>query len=113
MFPVGGEVAALGYEDMFIDVLNAYDNGTQPMETFYDGYVVNAIMDAAYRSVESKQWEPVQLDVWRGATEVEQQVSVSDYDAQYLLIKQERMPDGKLKLILKDKKSGEIVQKYQ
>ncbi len=113
LFPVGGEVAALGYEDMFLDMLNAYDNGTQPMETFYDGYVVNSIIDAAYRSMDSRQWEPVQLDIWRGSNEVEQQAAASNYAAQYLLIKQERMPDGKLKLILKDKQSGEIVQKYQ
>lgn len=113
MFPVGGEVAALGYEDMFIDMLTAYEKGTPPMETFYDGYVVNSIMDAAYRSMESRQWELVKLDLWRGATEVESQTTTPDYDAQYFLIKQERMPDGKLKLILKDKQSGEIVQKYQ
>lgn len=112
LFPVGGEVAALGYEDMFIDMLNAFENGTQPMETFYDGYVVNAIIDAAYRSIESRQWEPVKLEVWRGAAEAELQAAVTDYDAQYFLIKQERMPDGKLKLILKDKQSGEIVQKF-
>ena len=36
-------------------------------ETFYDGYVVNAIIDACYRSAETRQWEPVQLDDWRGA----------------------------------------------
>ena len=32
---------------------------------FYDGYVVNAIIDACYRSAESRQWEPVELE-WRG-----------------------------------------------
>ena len=29
-----------------------------PRETFYDGYVVNAIMDAAYRSAKAHAWEP-------------------------------------------------------
>ena len=113
LFPVGDEVASLGYEAMFADVLNACEKGTPPMETFYDGYVVNAIMDAAYRSMQSRQWEPVVLDIWRGATGAGEQVSMTEYDAQYYLIKHERMPDGKTKLILKDKHSGQIVQKYQ
>ncbi len=38
-----------------------------PQETFYDGYVVNAVMDACYRSAKSGAWEPVELD-WRGGT---------------------------------------------
>ncbi len=113
LFPVGGEVAALGYEDMFIDMLNAYDHGTQPMETFYDGYVVNAIMDAAYRSLTSKQWESIKLDVWRGSEEITDQSSHTEFDAEYYLIKQEVMPDGKIKFILKNKQSGEITQKIQ
>ena len=41
---------------------NAVEQGGPPTETFYDGYVVNAIMDACYRSAQTKQWEPVQLD---------------------------------------------------
>ena len=31
----------------------------EPRETFHDGCVVNAILDAAYRSMRSGQWEPV------------------------------------------------------
>jgi len=62
LFPVGDEVHELGYPDMFSDMLNALDSGEEPMETFYDGYVVNAIMDACYRSVKSKQWEKVELE---------------------------------------------------
>jgi predicted dehydrogenase len=111
LFPVGNEVAALGYEDMFIDMLNSYDAGQAPMETFYDGYVVNAIMDAAYRSIASKKWEPVLLEVWRGSEEIAGKADMTEFDAQYFLIKQEIMADGKTKLILKDKRTGEIVQK--
>ncbi len=113
LFPVGDEVSALGYVDMFTDMLNALDNGTQPMETFYDGYVVNAIIDAAYRSVESKQWEPVVLEVWRGREQVEDLSVVVDYDERHTLIKEEKMPDGKTKLILKDKQTGQIVQRIK
>jgi len=64
-FPVGDEVVELGYVDMFTDMFEAMDEGRQPMETFYDGYVVNAIIDACYRSAESRTWEPVELE-WRG-----------------------------------------------
>lgn len=58
---MGDEVTELGYIDMFRDMLDALDAGREPMETFYDGYVVNAVMDAAYASAESGKWEPVRL----------------------------------------------------
>jgi len=111
LFPVGDEVGSLGYVDMFNDMFNSLDNGKQPMETFYDGYVVNAIMDAAYRSAESKQWEPVILEDWRGSDEAAAGVQMADYDADHFLIKEEKMPDGKTKFILKEKVSGKITQK--
>ena len=112
LFPVGDEVGELGYRDMFVEILNALDNGTEPMETFYDGYVVNAIIDACYRSAKSKQWEPIELEVWRGATEVEAiGVSAVEVDGGYTLIKEERMPDGRLKQILRDKESGAITER--
>ena len=60
LFPVGDEVSELGYVDMFTDMFNAMDSDSTPIETFYDGYIVNAIMDTAYRSAESRQWEPVE-----------------------------------------------------
>ena len=113
MFPVGDEVAALGYEAMFTDMLEALENGGSPVETFYDGYVVNAIMDAAYRSIESRRWEPVELDVWRGAESGEDEAGATAYDERHDLIKRERMPDRRVKLILKDRESGEIVQRIE
>lgn len=111
LFPVGDEVGALGYVEMFNDMLNSLDSGKAPMETFYDGYVVNAIMDAAYRSIESKRWEPVELEDWRGSDDADTGAKMSDYDADHFLIKEEKMPDGKTKLILKEKAGGKIVQK--
>ncbi len=92
-------------------MFNAMDEGKQPMETFYDGYVVNAIMDACYKSSKSKKWETVDLDIWRGSEEVSKGPQLKDYDDQYYLIKEEKIPDGTVKLILKDKSSGEIIQK--
>jgi predicted dehydrogenase len=110
LFPVGDEVHALGYAHMFQDMLDALDNGTQPMETFYDGYIVNAIVDACYRSANSKKWEPVELEDWRGGETAQVSSEFVDYDSQHYLIKEEKMPDGKTKLILKDKQSGKITQ---
>ena len=67
LFPVGDEVSELGYTNMFTDMFDAIDADREPIETFYDGYVVNAVMDACYASARSRTWEPVQLD-WRGGT---------------------------------------------
>jgi predicted dehydrogenase len=111
LFPVGDEVAALGYTEMFTDMLNAIDEERQPMETFYDGYVVNAIMDAAYKSIETRQWEPVVLDDWRGKSEAESRDSgFREFDEAHWLIKEEKMPDGRMKRILKEKASGKVIQ---
>ena len=55
----------LGYVDMFSDMFRAIDEGRAPQETFYDGYVVNAIMDAATARRRRARWEPVELE-WRG-----------------------------------------------
>ena len=112
LFPVGDEVHALGYAHMFEDMLNSLDNQTEPTETFYDGYIVNAIMDACYRSVESKKWEQVELDDWRGGEKDESIVEYTEYDENHYFIKEEKMPDGKKKMILKDKKTGEITQLF-
>jgi len=111
MFPVGDEAAALGYEAMFTDMLDALEQGRPPAETFYDGYVVNAIMDAAYRSMESKRWEPVALEVWRGAEAGDEKAAATRFDDRHDLVKRERLSDGRVKLILKDRETGAIVQR--
>jgi predicted dehydrogenase len=113
LFPVGDELVELGYVPMFARMLDALDNGTEPMETFYDGYVVNAVMDACYRSVASKQWESVELEVWRGTEGATAKGGFSEYDEKHYLIKEEKMPDGKLKLILKEKDSGKIIERVK
>jgi len=113
LFPVGDEVHELGYVHMFADILDALDSGREPMETFYDGYIVNAVMDACYRSAASKRWEPVELDIWRGREDAGDEGTGAVYDDNYFLIKEETMPDGRVKLILKDRESGEIVQKIK
>jgi predicted dehydrogenase len=113
MFPVGDEAAALGYVEMFSDMLESIDAKKPPMETFYDGYVVNAIMDAAYASVQSKKWEPVLLSDWRGLSGVARLSGLKEFDAEHLLIKEERMPDGRLKKILRNKQTGVVTERLE
>jgi predicted dehydrogenase len=106
LFPVGDEVSELGYVDMFADMFSAIDAGRAPQETFYDGYVVNAVMDAAYRSAKRGGWEPIELD-WRGGTTPRIASTPEVYEGQ-VVIKRELLPDGRLKLILKDPASGDF-----
>ncbi len=108
LFPVGDEVNDLGYNHMFADMFIAFEKGTAPKETFYDGYVVNAILDACYRSAKSKLWEPVQLEDWRGKTGVAQISGLVSYDEDNYLIKEETTHYGATKLILKNKQTGAI-----
>ncbi len=110
LFPVGDEIGELGYATMFAEMLNAIDNGTVPGETFYDGYVVNAIIDACYRSARTKRWEPIELAVWRGEEQTGPDAESADYDEAHVLIKREVMPDGRTKLILRERSSGRIVE---
>ena len=110
LFPVGDEAAELGYTDMFKDMFNSMDDNQSPLETFYDGYVVNAIIDACYKSANTKQWEPVQLDIWNGDENVPHIRTMEEIDGM-ILIKKEVMPDGKTKQILKDPNSGKISEK--
>ena len=108
LFPVGDELNDLGYNHMFTDMFRSLEKGTAPRETFYDGYVVNAVLDAAYRSAKSKLWEPVQLDIWRGRVGVSKDSHLTEYDADHYLVKEEMTHYGAKKLILKNKKTGKI-----
>ncbi len=110
LFPVGDEVAALGYTDMFADMFDAIEHHREPAETFYDGYIVNAIIDAAYRSIASKRWEAIELPIWRGQEAVANVANLREFDAEHYLLKEERMPDGKLKRILRNKRTGKVSQ---
>lgn len=113
LFPVGDEVHEMGYMHMFTDMFDAMDNNKVPMETFYDGYIVNAIMDACYCSIKSKRWEQIDLEVWRGIEKTTEKSIKKDYNERFLLIKEEKMPDGQTKLILKDKETGKVIQKIK
>ena len=90
-------------------MFNAIENKTEPLETFYDGYVVNAILDAAYLSAKTGKWEPVQIEGWRGDQDIDYGSNFISYDDDHYLIKKEILPNGEHKLILKHKISGEVV----
>ncbi|MEO6637646.1 MAG: Gfo/Idh/MocA family oxidoreductase [Ginsengibacter sp.] len=111
LFPVGDELNELGYNHMFMDMLNSLENGNQPKETFYDGYVLNAVLDACYKSAKTKLWEQVKLDVWRGKEGFTKDAHLTEYDEENYLIKEETTHYGTKKLILKNKQSGKISEK--
>ena len=110
LFPVGDEAAELGYTDMFNNMFNSMDNNEEPMETFYDGYIVNTIIDACYKSAKTKQWEPVDISIWRGDKNVPHIRYLKKVYGQ-ILIKSEVMPDGTTKQILKDPNTGKVSEK--
>ena len=110
LFPVGDELNELGYNHMFMDMFNSMEQGEAPKETFYDGYIVNCVLDAAYRSAKSKLWEPVKLDIWRGKTGLSKESHLVEYDKDHYLLKEEMTHYGTKKLILKNKTTGKIIE---
>lgn len=58
-FPVADDLTATGNVDMFVEMFNAIDEDRKPSETFYDGYVVNAVLDACYRAADSGATETI------------------------------------------------------
>jgi hypothetical protein len=111
LFPVGDESHELGYPNMFTDMFDAIEKKRQPSESFYDGYVVNAILDAAFLSAKTKKWEPVVLTDWRGEEATEEKHALVSFDDTYYLVKEEILPNGDQKIILKNKLTGELIQK--
>jgi len=93
---------------MFTDMFAALEAGRDPRETFYDGYVVNAVMDAAYRSARSRAWEPVELE-WRGGTAPRIRRPVARHDG-HAIVKSELLPDGRRKLILSHRDTGAVFE---
>lgn len=82
------------------------ESGRAPRESFYDGYIVNAIMDACYRSSKSRGWEPIDIE-WRAGATPSIGVEPERHDG-LVVIKRELLPDGRQKLILKDEASGDF-----
>lgn len=108
LFPQGDELNDFGYYNMFTDIMEAFNSGRAPVETFYDGYVVNEILDAAYRSAKSGMWEPVALSPWRGATGSVMEKEYVEFDNDHFLIKEEITHGGKRKVIIMNKHTRQL-----
>lgn len=106
LFPLADENHALGYVDMFNDMFDAMDKSAEPQETFYDGYVVNAIMDACFASADSGRWEPIELE-WRGGTTPRISRTSETYQG-HPVIKHETLPDGRVKVVYQHSSSGRV-----
>ena len=66
--------------------------------------------------MKSGRWEPVELEVWRGGPEGKPGKTAERYSTaakKKVVIKTERLPDGRTKLILKDKATGRIIEKIE
>ena len=62
VYPIPDEARVYGYPRRCATSSSASATGTEPRETFVDGYIVNCMLDACYRSMKSGRWEPVELD---------------------------------------------------
>ena len=62
VFPIPDEARVYGYHEEMRHFVECFAQGIQPREDFVDGYVVNSVLDAAYKSMKSGHWEPVALD---------------------------------------------------
>ena len=72
-----------------------------------------AIMDAAYESIRTKKWEPISLEIWRGREDVANIAVSREFDEHHFLVKKEQLPDGKTKVILRNKSTGQISQRFE
>jgi hypothetical protein len=64
-------------------------------------------MDACYRSAKKRAGEPIELFEWRGGTAPRISSTPETYEGQ-VVIKRETLPDGRVKMILKDPASGDF-----
>jgi predicted dehydrogenase len=60
LFPPIEEAWTYGYREEMKHFIECVAQKRMPRETFQDGFVVNCVLDAAYRSAESKKWEKVE-----------------------------------------------------
>ena len=60
VFPVINEEIVYGYQEEMRHFVESVRKGEMPRETFEDGYIVNAILDAGYKSMETRKWEKIE-----------------------------------------------------
>ncbi len=59
VFPCVDEARVYGYHEEMRHFVECVEKGETPRQTFEDGYLVNVILDAAYRSMDSGHWEEI------------------------------------------------------
>ncbi len=55
-FPLPEEAFTYGYQAEMRHFVDCIRTGETPRETFHDGWVVNVLMDAAYKAMDEAQW---------------------------------------------------------
>ena len=61
MTPVAQEPWVYGYHGELAHFIECFNAGQRPRQTFRDGFIDNAVIDAAYRSIASRAWERIDL----------------------------------------------------
>ena len=112
LFPVGDEVARARLRRHVHRHVRRHGRGPRAdARRFYDGYVVNAIMDACYRSAASRAVGAGASSTTGAARASRASPARPASSTATSVIKEERMPDGRRKLILKDPGSGRISER--
>jgi predicted dehydrogenase len=62
VYPIPDEARVYGYHEEMRHFVECFASGGTPRETFADGYVVNCVLDASYRSMTTGRWETVEID---------------------------------------------------
>ena len=62
VFPVPEEARAYGFSQEMRHFVDCFADKTAPAEAFDDGLAVNRVLDACYKSMRSRTWEPVPVD---------------------------------------------------
>ena len=61
VIPCPDEARVYGYTEEMRHFVDCVREGRPPRWDFEDGWVVNVVLDAAYRSMKSKRWEEIAL----------------------------------------------------
>lgn len=61
MYPSWREHEVYGYLSELQHFISCVLKSEMPKETFRDGYIINCIIDACYKSIKSGKWEPINL----------------------------------------------------
>ena len=61
MCPMWREHEIYGYLAELSHFINCIAKDEKPRETYRDGYVVNCILDACYRSIKTGKWQPISI----------------------------------------------------